>query len=299
MNRKIYILIVAIVFICLYWGCKKKENTLSQQDKVQAVDEKTYRVLHHWDNFDFRDTTCIHRPDVIEQTFVDFINTLPHHNSVTIQKSIENMLEQAQLQDSTKTVYKYILNLYKHYLYDPNSPFRNEELYIPVLEYVLKNKSTDEVVKIQTEFNLKMVLKNRLGTMASNITYTLANGSSNTLYALESPYVILYFYNPDCTACKEASSFLKSSNVINGLLQNSKLSILAIYTDTDLALWKKHLNEVPNNWITCYDKEQLIKKEWLYELRAIPSLYLLDNNKYVLLKDANVLNIEKHLSSAL
>lgn len=298
-ERHLLIVTICILFICLNSSCKKLENKTSQSDRVRTIEEEksqaSYEILHYWDSFDFDDTARIHRPDITEQAFVDFINILPKYDSVTIRNSIENMLQQAQLQDSTNNVYRHLLKLSDHYLYDPNSPFRNEELYIPVMEYILQARLSDDATKQRTEFNLKMILKNRLGRVASDVTYTIANGSSSNLYAIESPYTILYFYNPDCNACKEATAFLKTSKRINELLQNRKLSILGVYTDADLTLWKKHLNEMPSNWIVGYDKGQQIEKRKSYELRAIPSLYLLDKDKRVLLKDANASDIQKFL----
>lgn len=288
------------MFICINYSCKKLENKTSQSDRMLTIEEEmaqaSYEILHYWDSFDFSDTARIHRPDITEQAFVDFINILPKSDSVTIRNSIKNMLHQAQLQDPTNSVYSHLLKLSDHYLYDPNSPFRNEELYIPVLKYILQDKSSSEVTKQQTEFNLDMILKNRLGAIASDVTYTTASSSSSNLYQIESPYTILYFYNPDCNACKEAIAYLKTSKKISELLQSRQLSILAIYTDEDLTLWKKHLDEIPSDWIVGYDKGQQIKKRRLYELRAIPSLYLLDKDKRVLLKDANAQDIQQFLS---
>lgn len=303
MRKETYLFIATIctISICLNSSCKKLENKTSQPNKTPTINEEksqaSYRVLHYWDSFDFSDSIRISRPDITEKAFVDFLNILPPYDSITIRNSMKNMLQQAELQNSANNnAYFYMLKLCNHYLYDPNSPFRDEELYIPVLEYILQDKSSNETTKQQTEFDIKMILKNRLGSITSDITYTIASGSSSNLYAIESPYTILYFYNPDCNACKETTAFLKTSKSINDLLQNRKLSILAVYTDTDLTLWKKHLNEIPSNWIVGYDKGQQIEKLKLYELRAIPSLYLLDKDKRVLLKDANIMYIEKFIS---
>jgi len=45
-------------------------------------------------------------------------------------------------------------------------------------------------------------------------------------------------------------------------------------------------------WTNGYDKELVIKNKNLYDLRAIPTLYLLDKNKTVLLKDATLQKVE-------
>ena len=49
-------------------------------------------------------------------------------------------------------------------------------------------------------------------------------------------------------------------------------------------------------WTNGYDKELVIKNKNLYDLRAIPTLYLLDKNKTVLLKDATLQKVEQYLA---
>ena len=51
----------------------------------------------------------------------------------------------------------------------------------------------------------------------------------------------------------------------------------------------------PKEWMCTYDDGQVITKERLYDLRAIPTFYLLDREKRVLLKDAPFRIIEAYL----
>ena len=41
----------------------------------------------------------------------------------------------------------------------------------------------------------------------------------------------------------------------------------------------------PKDWIVGYDPLQVIRSDSLYHLRAIPSIYLLDRDKTIILKD--------------
>jgi hypothetical protein len=54
---------------------------------------------------------------------------------------------------------------------------------------------------------------------------------------------------------------------------------------------------MPSRWINGYDDALTITSERLYNLNAIPSLYLLDGDKRVLIKDGtNVAHIENLIS---
>lgn len=79
--------------------------------------------------------------------------------------------------------------------------------------------------------------------------------------------------------------------MIDKLINENRLTVLALYLDEDLEAWKQHRSDFSKTWTNGYDKEQAINKKELYDLKAIPTLYLLDRNKKVLLKDATLVDI--------
>lgn len=57
----------------------------------------------------------------------------------------------------------------------------------------------------------------------------------------------------------------------------------------------KTLTGFPKRMVNGYVKNSVIKEKNLYDLKAIPTLYLLDKDKKVLLKDATVAQIDQYL----
>ena len=55
---------------------------------------------------------------------------------------------------------------------------------------------------------------------------------------------------------------------------------------------------MPKDWINSYDKSVSLKNDEIYDLKAIPTLYLLNKEKKVLLKDATVAQIDQYLQDA-
>nr|WP_227472084.1 DUF5106 domain-containing protein [Parabacteroides bouchesdurhonensis] len=251
-----------------------------------------YLVIHYWDKFNFKDTAFIHLPEITEQAFSDFIDVLKYVSSETADSAIKGMMSKAE---ADSTMFVYFADLYEKYLYDPNSPMRNEELYIPVLQSVINCSMIDEVNKIRPSHQLELAMKNRLGEPATNFTFTLANGKKGTLYDVKSDYMLLYFYNPDCHACKEVTEQLAASGVLKEWEKNKKIKVLAVYPDEDLDAWTAHISSMPPGWINSYDETVGLKNDEVYDLKAIPTLYLLDKNKNVLLKDATFRQFEDYL----
>ena len=98
--------------------------------------------------------------------------------------------------------------------------------------------------------------------------------------------------------CKQITEELTSSPMINELTELGLLEIMALYPDEDIEAWRAYLPNMPSSWINAYDPGMIISQDRLYSLKAIPSLYLLDKEKRVLIKDSfDVRQIESVLNA--
>ncbi|WP_280745270.1 MULTISPECIES: DUF5106 domain-containing protein [unclassified Parabacteroides] len=303
MIKKYTIILLSMLFVNCN-GQQSKNTTTPVEDTPQPTfqmatvpsiltspeDRADFLVKHYWDHFDFTDTTYIHLPEVTEQAFVDYLDILPLVSYKTAVASINGTLQKAE---ATPRMFTHFIELYEKYLYDPNSPFRSDELYIPVLEYMIASPLVTE--KIRPTHLLKVAKRNRVGEKATDFTYTLANGQSGTLYKIKSDYTLVFFYNPGCHNCKEITEMLMSSLTTSYLISEKRLTILAVYPDEDLQEWKNYLNQVPAEWINSYDKGTLLQNGEIYDLKAIPTIYLLDKEKKVILKDTSFEQLENYL----
>lgn len=181
---------------------------------------------------------------------------------------------------------------------DPNSTYRNEGLYAGILQSKMKSEWTDSSNKAATREKLYLLMQNRAGSIANNFLYTTATGLKRRMSDLEAQYTLLYFYNPGCNACKEMKTALRNSAIVNSKVSNKELKVLAIYTDKEESVWLSHLSEMPEEWINGRDEDEYLFRNKVYDLRAIPTLYLLDKNKNVILKDCiNIKDIETELNN--
>ncbi len=263
-------------------------------DLTDSDDRAKYLVMHYWDKFDFADSSLTERPDITEQAFVDYINILYHVTADEAKISLKTTLTKAELNNK---MYRYFAYLFDKYFYEPNSPFRNEEFYIPVLEVVTKSSllSGAEMAKYTLQYEMTKI--NRVGKTANDFTYTLESGATKKLSSLKSEYTILIFSDPDCGTCAQATMMLAQSEVINNaFLLNSDtrtmISVLAVYVEDDVEGWKRSLSSQPANWIHSYDDGMKITREKIYDIKALPTIYLLDKNKKVILKDTTIDTLE-------
>lgn len=149
----------------------------------------------------------------------------------------------------------------------------------------------------RSEHDLRMALQNRVGLPANDFRYTLASGRTGTLYGIRANYTLVFFNNPDCGMCERIRAEIVASPLLSEMIRAGRLEVLALYPDEDLTAWRAHAPQVPSSWINAYDAGARISKEELYDLKAIPSMYLLDRDKRVLAKDAFEVGISNGCST--
>ena len=262
--------------------------------RLSPQEQRDYLRWHYWDRFDFADTLFVREADTVQMVeayarWVALISDRPADAA-----PMDSLMRRAS---ASRPMLDYFTMLAQQVIHDPNSPLRNDEFFIPVMQAVLASPYYDEYERIGPAYDLAMASQNRLGQRANDFRYTLASGATGTLYGVKAEYTLLFINNPGCHACTETIDALKNAPIINRLLGQKKLTVLSIYPDEELDEWRKHLNEFPKEWINGYDKKFAIKEQQLYDLKAIPTLYLLNKEKTVLLKDATAQAIEEYLTN--
>ncbi|HHT34554.1 MAG: DUF5106 domain-containing protein [Proteiniphilum sp.] len=257
-----------------------------------------YLIRHFWDRFDFADSGLTKKPAITEQAFVDYIHLLSIHPA---GESAESLLQTLRRAEADTVMYRYFVSLMEKYFYDPNSPFRNEEHFIPVLKVITGSRLLEDAERSRYNFLLEMTLLNRVGDKANNFTFTLPSGESGALYDIKSQYLLLIFSNPGCPTCEAVTRRLDSSAPLNKALAlnsptRSMLTILTIYPDSDLEEWRAYLPQMPQQWLHGYDPGMAITRRRLYDVKAIPTIYLLDSDKTVILKDTSIEAVESFFS---
>ena len=252
-------------------------------------DRAAYLSLHYWDHFDFTDTSLISRPEITEQAFVDFVSILPH--TPKAQESVDTLFRRAL---ADKEMLYHFISLGDKYLYEPNSPMHDEELHILFLRALVNHPRLEETDKIRPRHLLEMALKNRPGDVAADFTVVCRDGRSRRLSDIKAGYVLVYFNDPDCEDCRRVKELLSLSPVVNGLLESGRLKLLSVCVEGKTPGWEK--TEFPSGWIDGYDAGQRLTRDQVYDLKAMPSLYLLDAEKRGILKDASFEQVEERLS---
>lgn len=256
-----------------------------------------YIALHWWDGITdpSRSYPCdtlfvsgVRRADV-EQKFANWTNVLGMVDMNVAGKSVTRLFDRAaacERKDTSSNVFEVFTDLVIKYLYDPNSPMRNEDHYSFYASCLAKSDLVEDVMKEKYAREAALASLNRVGTKATDFRFSDKRGKMRTLYSVDADLTLLFFSNPGCTACKSIIDELNNNPVISGLISEGIMAVLNIYIDEDLDAWRSYMPIYPENWYNGFDSDFVLRGEGLYNVRAIPSLYLLDKDKVVIMKDA-------------
>lgn len=265
---------------------------------TQPEERKSYLLEHYWDRFNFGDTTLVNNREVTEQGFVNQISLLA--DGVTpkkvVRESLKNWCSRFMPEAQARRV---MMQLADDYLYNPNSPFYNEGLYGVYLETMLEVLPEEDARRSSFDFKLRLLRRNKVGDKATDFTYYLPDGQKKSLAATSARgnRLLLVFYDPECESCHEVLREMTADVSLAGAVKAGRVTVLAVYTEGNQEAWRKGLADMPEGWIIGTDRQK-VKEEALYDLKAMPSLYLLDGQKRVLLKDAPLGQIREVLGLA-
>ena len=282
------------------WACTLVQAQAQQSfpypaipDTLRSVEQRAgYLSEHYWDNYNFADTLLLKSKEVTEQGFVNFIDILNRFNldnaskgvahkdiaqkgitrkDITQQGIAQKDITQKGIACFTRKAFSNTAakerfeNLIEHYFEDQLSPVRNDRVYLIFLEEMKNSPCFDETEKERIAFKIKTTNKNLPGDIAINFKFKDENGKEHQLSDYKDQKVILYFYDPDCENCHEVSAWLKQQTI------PADIKVLKMIADNHIS--------------------------YMYSLKNMPTIFLLDKENKVILKDCTAQELIENIST--
>jgi hypothetical protein len=240
-------------------------------------------LLTLWDSYTFSQQDPTGDPVFVRKFQFLIRNAVPETIPFVV-RSLDRMLEKAAV---NKSVYTRLAEMLNYLFNDFGSPIRNASLGLHVLQTLSVSPYLESSVRERYAFEFRQASLNAVGTSATDFSFVTLSGKSSSLYEQSASWLVLYFCNPGCEACEQTTLTLKNNPQINRLLDAGKLKILAVYPDREVEAWKTFAKSEPR-WLHGWDSQDVIRTKNLYSMEAIPSIYLLDATKKVVLRDATL-----------
>lgn len=253
---------------------------------TKPADRAIYIIDHFWDGLDFSDTVVSRDTRLIEQSFVDYTSLFPVVNDSTarLQSAVDRLVRASEADSVAAAGLREIAEIY---LYDVVSPLHNDDYYRFYLNSFINSDGLDDGMRLRYEYQLEEIDKNRVGEKAADFGLVAKDGSETTLSheVAGVPQTVLMFYNPFCSECHDISSAMADDPAVAKAVAAGRLQLIAVIAD---GAWSDNASAVPlDGPIREFAaKDNCVEDEQLYSIRLIPTLYILDSEMKVVMRDA-------------
>lgn len=258
---------------------------------TKPADRAIYIIDHFWDGLDFSDTAVSRDARLIEQSFADYTSLFPVVNDSTarLQSAVDRLVKASEADSIAAAGLREIAEIY---LYDVVSPMHNDDYYRFYLNSFIKSDGLDDGMRLRYEYQLEEIDKNRVGEAAADFGLVAKDGSETTLSheVAGVPLTVLMFYNPFCSECHDISSAMGDDPAVAKAVAAGRLQLIAVIAD---GAWSDNASAVPlEGPIREFAaKDNCIEDKQLYSVRLIPTLYVLDSEMKVVMRDAKLARI--------
>lgn len=252
-------------------------------DSVRWVLNYIYNKDHFFDNIDITDERLVRTP-LLQSRLDAFFRNVVIQSADSINNEIDKLISK------TKNNYK-VFQFVSVYLFNH---FRTSEIMghdavvVKLADEIYLSGKADWITEEFREDLRKQVDRlrpNLLGIKGQNLIMDSYTGMFVSLYDIEKDFTILYFWEPDCGFCGEATPKLKE------YYDRSKdlgVEVFSVCTGSDKAKWQKYIEDNKLDWINGWDPDRRTNFGFFYNVESTPLIYILDREKKIIAKKIGV-----------
>jgi len=267
-------MLLTVLPVGMLVACAKSGQAEPESEPTQLS------LTSYWDSVNLNNDSLILNPEQLLQPALNYFKLL-ENSGVGKEAAVEAFMQKLVWSDTV--ILQYMMdNVIEKYLFEAGSPVRNDATYLMILNFLLNDSRLDSLARSRFAAQFRLLSQNAPGNLANNFKFQFSDGRISDLYRVPEVPVLLYFNNPDCEACKQTTQLLAGSDVLNNAIKANLIQVVTVYADRDPEIWKSV--QFPISWIKVRANHPDTLNT-LYDLRAIPCLYLLDSQKRVAIKD--------------
>lgn len=257
----------------------------------QPAERRAYLLTHFWREYDFADTSLLSRPGITEQGFVNFLSLFREADAKDVEAAVDSLVF---LSKPYPAVQSFLLRQAGKYLYDNASPTYDEACYLKVVKPFLACRNLPAEARAEAEKRVALAAKNPVGSTASDFAITWPDENVFPLSTIQADQLLMVFYDAASDSCRRLIASLQTLKPLTQRVNAWQLRVLMMDVGTDAALWKATADYLPHAWLKGHDGEGMLRTSAIYDLHALPSMYLLDSGKKILLKQTSVDEVLKY-----
>lgn len=251
----------------------------SNPDSVKWIKSYLYNKDHFFDNIDFTDERLLRTPILQSKLNLFFTNVV-----IQLPDSINKEIDKIILKCSSNyKVFQFVaVYLFNHFR--ESEIMGHDAVMVKLADDIYLSGKADWTTR-EWRDNLKTeidrIRPNLIGVKAHDLVMNTYTGVYKSLYDINKDFTILYFWEPDCGHCKEATPKLKA---YYDKAKNEGVEVFAVCTQSDKPKWEKYIQENKLDWINGWDPQRLTNFDYYYNVQSTPGIYILNKNKIIIAK---------------
>ncbi len=250
-------------------------------DQLTRLDERcNYIVDNFWKRLNFK--SAFSAQDRMEATLAQFLSVTPYASADTVYRAIEMLTTGVEKADAKNLVT--LAQMAERLCGTDSAEYASEDLMQPFAQAVANSKKVKSPEKARYAAMARRMQNSRLGTVPSNFSFTVPDGSKAMFSDITEPTVLLFFYEPDCLDCRLARTRLGNDFVVKTLIAHKLLKVVAIYPGEPDETWQADIESMPDQWVIGAAPDIDLD----FTIKRTPQLYFLDENRKITDKDFSV-----------
>jgi hypothetical protein len=249
-----------------------------------------YYKAHYWDNISFTDDRLIRTP-IFEPKLDHYYKDLVSPESDSIDREIDYMLLFSR---TNKDMFKYLLVYFTQKYINPEF-MGQDAVFIHLFEKYINTGQADFFTEKYRKFvddRAYSIMANLIGQPAANLEMTDTSGKIRSLYEIPANFVLICFWDPTCSHCKEIIP--KVDSIYQAKWKYEGVQIYGVMVDGGQENWLNfirahNLGDWVNVYQTTTQHDAVVAAgrpdyRQLYDVYQTPVLYLLDKEKRIVAK---------------
>ncbi len=271
---------------------------INLQPAVRAQHETDSLIIHFWDSISIEEYMSLDQQTELISYVIDempaFMELLSGHTSAAhIAEAYSSVMTKAE-EVEAEALWYCMRDMAEDYFHSPNSAFRNDDIYIFILEKLSESRYMSESDSLRYGFQLKMMKKNRIGSFATDLDLRIdkirfpvrqKGDKPKSRYKIKlseicSDSTIVLFYDPACEHClHQIEAFRNDEHIVNLCKQDSlRMIFINIEPKSKYTSGWKNIKTIPERWVFATDYKRAVIKKHAYYLPFVPQLYILGKN---------------------
>lgn len=254
-----------------------------------------YYKDHYFDAVDFNDERMLRTPEFIFhrmlQEYCKFFLSTRVDSIENVYKDVDALIDKASVNiEFQKYVISYLVD---HY--ETPSVIGMDAVFVYLADNYFINRrlkwADDKAVQLVTARRDEMQF-NLLGMPAHNLKLKKLDGEYINTNEIAAKYLILWFWEPDCSLCDELTP------VLHGKYEEIRKlgsEVIAINIQRNKTEWESYVTSKKLYWINAYDPDGVCEFYKYYGTNRTPRLFILDTQKRIVAKDVKPVDIVRYL----